>query len=191
MNKYYFVNIGAEVIWHPVNSDEQKVMQVCTSAPHPVENDTLVSLIFSDKKGNVKVVIKNKERIHFSNNFKIRHFIFIRVCSLTNKCIEMKIRIGRSFDKETNEVFYQLQFKLDGERTYNAYSYDVFKEESDAKEALNKHLNGEREYTYFVSIEKVKRTIKGNRVDVKKVLAFHVMSAKSDLPGSRIWVKIN
>lgn len=55
MNKYYFVNIGAEVIWHPVNSDEQKVMQVCTSASHPVENDTLVSLIFSDKKGNVKV----------------------------------------------------------------------------------------------------------------------------------------
>lgn len=55
MNKYYFVNIGAEVIWHPVNSDEKKVMQVCTSAPHPVENDTLVSLIFSDKKGNVKV----------------------------------------------------------------------------------------------------------------------------------------
>ena len=53
------------------------------------------------------------------------------------------------------------------------------------------HLNGEREYTYFVSAEKVKRTIKGNRVDVKKVLAFHVMSAKSDLPGSRIWVKIN
>jgi hypothetical protein len=64
----------------------------------------------------VKVVIKNKGRIHFSNNFKIRHFIFIRVCSLTNKCIEMKIRIGKSFDKETNEVFYQLQFKLDGER---------------------------------------------------------------------------
>lgn len=139
----------------------------------------------------VKVVIKNKGRIHFSNNFKIRHFIFIRVCSLTNKCIEMKIRIGKSFDKETNEVFYQLQFKLDGERTYNAYSYDVFKEESDAKEALNKHLNGEREYTYFVSAEKVKRTIKGNRVDVKRVLAFHVMSAKSNLPSSRIWVKIN
>ena len=36
----------------------------------------------------VKVVIKNKGRIHFSNNFKIRHFIFIRVCSLTNKCIK-------------------------------------------------------------------------------------------------------
>lgn len=59
------------------------------------------------------------------------------------------------------------------------------------KKLLKKHLNGEREYTYFVSAEKVKRTIKGNRVDVKKVLAFHVMSAKSDLPGSRIWVKIN
>ncbi len=25
------------------------------------------------------------------------------------------------------------------------------------KEALNKHLNGEREYTYFVSAEKVKK----------------------------------
>lgn len=48
----------------------------------------------------------------------------------------MKIRIGKSFDKETNEVFYQLQFKLDGERTYNAYSYDFFKEESDAKELI-------------------------------------------------------
>ncbi len=48
----------------------------------------------------------------------------------------MKIRIGKSFDKETNEVFYQLQFKLNGERTYNAYSYDVFKEESDAKKLL-------------------------------------------------------
>ena len=55
MNKYYFVNIGAEVIWHPVNSDEQKVMQICTSVSYPVENDTLVSLIFSDKRGSVKV----------------------------------------------------------------------------------------------------------------------------------------
>ena len=55
MNKYYFINIGAEVIWHPENSDEQKVMQICTSVSYPVENDTLVSLIFSDKKGNVKV----------------------------------------------------------------------------------------------------------------------------------------
>ena len=50
MNKYYFINIGAEVIWHPENSDEQKVMQICTSVSYPVENDTLVSLIFSDKK---------------------------------------------------------------------------------------------------------------------------------------------
>ena len=55
MNKYYFINIGAEVIWHPENSDEQKVMQICTSVSYPVENDTLVSLIFSDKKGSVKV----------------------------------------------------------------------------------------------------------------------------------------
>ena len=55
MNKYYFVNIGAEVIWHPVNSDEQKVMQIYTSVSYPVENDTLVSLIFSDKRGSVKV----------------------------------------------------------------------------------------------------------------------------------------
>ena len=103
----------------------------------------------------------------------------------------MKVRIGKSFDKETNTVFYQLQFKLDGERTYNAYSYDVFAKESGAKEALNKHLSGEREYTYFASAEKVKSTIKGNRIDVRKVTAFHVMQAKSDLPSSHIWVKIN
>lgn len=86
-------------------------------------------------------------------------------------------------------ISYNLNWMENGPITH--ILYDVFKEESDAKEALNKHLNGEREYTYFVSAEKVKRTIKGNRVDVKKVLAFHVMSAKSDLPGSRIWVKIN
>lgn len=55
MNKYYFVNIGAEVIWHPVNSGEQKVMQVCVSVPHPVEDDTPVSLIFPDKRGNIQV----------------------------------------------------------------------------------------------------------------------------------------
>lgn len=103
----------------------------------------------------------------------------------------MKVRIGKAFDKKTNEVFYQLQFKLDGERVYNAYSYDVFTEESDAKEALDKHLNGEREYTYFTSVENVKKTIKGNRIDVKRVLAFHIMSAKSDLHSSRIWIKIN
>lgn len=51
MNKYYFINIGAEVIWHPENSDEQKVVQICTSVSYPVENDTLVSLIFLIKKG--------------------------------------------------------------------------------------------------------------------------------------------
>lgn len=102
----------------------------------------------------------------------------------------MKVRIGKALDKSTNEVFYQLQFKLDDERTYNAYSYDVFSTEQEAKEALNKHLNGEREYAYWSSVERVKRTVKGNRVDIKKALAFHVMQAKSDLPGSRIWVKI-
>ena len=48
----------------------------------------------------------------------------------------MKIRIGKSFDKETNEVFYQLQFKLDGERTYNAYSYDVLKRNLTQKKLL-------------------------------------------------------
>lgn len=38
MNKYYFVNIGAEVIWHPVNSGEQKVMQgIHLSIPRGVE----------------------------------------------------------------------------------------------------------------------------------------------------------
>ncbi len=103
----------------------------------------------------------------------------------------MKARIGKAWDKETNEDLYQLQFKLDGERVYNAYSYDVFSEESGAKEALSKHLNGEREYTYYASIEKEKTTIKGNRVDVRKIIVAHIMSAKSDLPSSRIWAKIN
>ena len=71
-------------------------------------------------------------------------------------------------------------------------NYQVrFLEGKAPERGLTYSINGEREYTYFVSAEKVKRTIKGNRVDVKKVLAFHVMSAKSDLPGSRIWVKIN
>lgn len=102
----------------------------------------------------------------------------------------MKTRIGKAWDKETNEDLYQLQFKLDGERVYNAYSYDVFSQESEAKEALDKHLSGEREYTYYASVEKVKKTIKGNRVDIKKVVVAHIMSAKSDLPYSRVWVKI-
>ena len=56
MNKYYFINIGAEVIWHPENSDEQKVMQICTSVSYPVENDTLVSLIFSDNGASDMVI---------------------------------------------------------------------------------------------------------------------------------------
>ena len=59
MNKYYFVNIGAEVIWHPVNSDEQKVMQICTSVSYPVEYDTLVSLILSDKRGFLYNLFRN------------------------------------------------------------------------------------------------------------------------------------
>ena len=49
----------------------------------------------------------------------------------------MKIRIGKSFDKETNEVFYQLQFKLDGERTYNAYSLTVFRSVEQPKTIRN------------------------------------------------------
>ena len=105
--------------------------------------------------------------------------------------MNMKVRIGKALDKSTNEVLYQLQFKLEDERTYNAYSYDVFSTEQEAKEALNKHLNGEREYAYWSSVERAKRTVKGNRMGMKKVLAFHVMGAKSDLPGSRIWVKID
>ena len=71
MNKYYFVNIGAEVIWHPANSDDQKVMQVCTSVPHPVENDTPVSLIFTDKRGNII------HPLHLQFIFKIPCFALI------------------------------------------------------------------------------------------------------------------
>lgn len=103
----------------------------------------------------------------------------------------MKARIGKALDVKTNEELFQLQFKLDDERTYNAYSYDVFKEKSDAVEALNKHLSGEREYTYFSTAEKVKKTVKGNYVSLKKSFAFHIMAAESDLPNSRIWMKID
>lgn len=51
----------------------------------------------------------------------------------------MKARIGEAFDKKTKTTLYQLQFKLDGERTYNAYSYDMFKTKAEAKAALEKH----------------------------------------------------
>ena len=55
----------------------------------------------------VKVVIKNKGRIHFSNNFKIRHFIFIRVCSLTNKCIEMSYDFLGDIDRIGMDAYKQ------------------------------------------------------------------------------------
>lgn len=101
----------------------------------------------------------------------------------------MKIRIGKAYNFNTREELFQLQFKLDEERTYNGLSYDVFKTELEAKEALEKHQSCERKYEYYVSIEKVKRKVKGNRIHMRKTLAYHVLSAPSDLPSSIIWIK--
>lgn len=103
----------------------------------------------------------------------------------------MKVRIGKAFDKKNNKDLYQLQFKLDGERTYKGLSYDTFESESDAKDALNKHLNGERKYSYCVSVNDVVTTIKGNCVRNEERIMCHIMSAKSDLPTSQIWIKVN
>lgn len=101
----------------------------------------------------------------------------------------MKTRIGKVINTETNEILFQIQFKLDEERIYNGFSADVFKTESEANEALEKHNKGEREYSYFTSVEKVKRSVRGNRVDIKKTLAYHVFSAENNLPGSITWIE--
>lgn len=69
MNKYYFINIGAEVIWHPENSDEQKVVQICTSVSYPVENDTLVSLIFSDVDITRIMSTYNNDKVLFQAHY--------------------------------------------------------------------------------------------------------------------------
>lgn len=101
----------------------------------------------------------------------------------------MKIRIGMAYDKRTNETLYQLQFKFPTETRYKGYSYDMFKVREDAEKALNLHVSGEREYKYKASLEKEKRTIKGNKVTLSKVLFCHVLTATCDLPESIIWFK--
>lgn len=101
----------------------------------------------------------------------------------------MKTRIGMAYDKERNEILYQLQFKFPTETRYIGYSYDMFKTRQDAEKALNLHVNREREYKYEASVEKEKRTIKGNKVTLSKVLFCHVLVANSDLPESIIWFK--
>lgn len=101
----------------------------------------------------------------------------------------MKIRIGEAYDKETREILYQLQFKFPDETRYKGYSYDMFKTREDAEKALNLHLSGEREYKYKASVEKGKRTIKGKKVTLSKVLFCHVLTATSDLTESIIWFK--
>lgn len=101
----------------------------------------------------------------------------------------MKIRIGMAYDKETNETLYQLQFMFPNENRYKGYSYDMFKTRKDAQKALILHVNGKREYKYETNIEKEKRTIKGNKVTLSKVLFCHILVASSDLPESIIWFK--
>lgn len=102
----------------------------------------------------------------------------------------MKARIGKAYDRKNKKDFYQLQFKLNGERTYKGFSYDIFERESEAKKALAKHINGELKYTYYTSIKYVKNTVKGNHVSSKDILVCHVMGAKPNLPSSRIWFEI-
>lgn len=102
----------------------------------------------------------------------------------------MKARIGKAYDKKNKRDLYQLQFKLDGECRYKALSYDAFEKKSDAKEALDKHLSGEREYTYAVSIVKTENIVRGNCVSIKTLLVCHVMTANTDLPTSHTWIKI-
>lgn len=101
----------------------------------------------------------------------------------------MKVRIGKCYDTRTEEILYQLQFKFPNETRYKGYSYDLFKTYEDAEKALNLHVNGKREYKYKTSIEKEKRTIKGNKVTLSKVLFCHILVASSDLPESIIWFK--
>lgn len=102
----------------------------------------------------------------------------------------MIARIGQAFNRSTNEILYQLQFKLDGERTYNAYGYDMFKTEASAKDALEKHNSGVRVYKYCRAVEKVKRSKKGNTFTLEKKFAFHVMEAHPNIEGSLIWARI-
>lgn len=101
----------------------------------------------------------------------------------------MKVRIGKAYDRETNEILYQLQFKFPNETRYKGYSYDMFKTREDAQKALNLHVNGERKYIYKASVEKEKKTVKGNKVTLSKVLFCHFLVADSDLSESIIWFK--
>lgn len=99
----------------------------------------------------------------------------------------MKARIGEAFDKKTKATLYQLQFKLQISRTYNAYSYDMFKTKKEAKEALQKHENGEREYFCTGGVLNIKTTVKGNKVTEKKRVVCYIMSADYDLDNSIKW----
>lgn len=102
---------------------------------------------------------------------------------------KIKARIGMAFDKETNSILYQLQFKFSDEARYKGYSYDMFKTHEDAEKALKLHESGEREYTYKASVEKEKRKVKGNKVTISKIFAYHTLIAEHDLPESIIWIK--
>lgn len=53
MNKYYFVNMGAQVKWHPYNNDECRIMQICTLVHHPVKDKTEVDLVAVGEVGDI------------------------------------------------------------------------------------------------------------------------------------------
>lgn len=85
----------------------------------------------------------------------------------------MKARISKAIDSSSNELLYQLNFKMPGEYRYYGYSYDMFKTLGEAQKALKLYESGEREYKYKYS----------TRAGV------HVLVADSDLPESIIWCK--
>lgn len=64
----------------------------------------------------------------------------------------IKARVGKCINLRTNDVRFQLQFKMDNQNHYNGFSVDNFETESDAKMALSLHNNGSRVYEPFASL---------------------------------------
>lgn len=68
----------------------------------------------------------------------------------------VKARIGKCLNLTTNDVRFQLQFKLENQNHYNGFSVDNFETESEAKQALSWHNDGSRVYKPFSSLGTMK-----------------------------------
>lgn len=64
----------------------------------------------------------------------------------------IKARVGTCVNLSTDDIRFQLQFKVEGEYLFNGFSIDTFETDIEAKEALNSHLNGKRIYKPFASL---------------------------------------